>query len=124
MATLQLDRVWLNLMSTGDALSAYSNGRTRNMAVDGEVRTYGGGRRRSVTAVGRGNSMAFTLVNLQVLEMVTLENWLGLEVMYRDFRGQRFVGAYFSLEYREHKDPGRWDIGLTLNEVSWAEGVV
>lgn len=124
MATLQLDRVWINLMATGDALSAYSTDRGRNMALDGEVRTYGGGRRRSVTAVGRGNTMAFTLVYLQELQVVTLENWMGLEVMYRDFRGQRFVGAYFALGYKEHKEPTRWDISLTLNEVSWTEGVV
>lgn len=122
MATLPLNKVWLNLMATGEAVSAPSNGRARAMSVEGEVRTYGGGRRRSISSVGRRNLMPFTLLRLTALQVVTLENWLGRDVMYRDYRGQRIVGCYFELGFREYKDPNRYDITITLNEVTWVEG--
>lgn len=124
MATLVLDRVWINLVATGQSMNAYSKDRGRQMAVDGEVRTYGGGRRRAVIAVGRLNTVPFTLVQLSELQVVNLEEWMGLLVMFRDHRGQRFVGTYFGMDFKERKPKDRWDIGLTLHEVTWVEGVV
>lgn len=124
MATLTLDRVWINLMATGEAVAAYSADRDRKMSVDGEMRTYGAGRRRSVTKAGRVNVMAFKLLNLSSLEVVQLERWLGLEVMYRDWRGQRFVGAYYGIDFTERGDnKDRYHVGLTLHEETWTEGV-
>ena len=121
MATLQLDRVWVNRMDTGEAVSAYSSGRGRQVAVEGEVRTFAGGRQRSITSAGRRGSMAFTLVYLTSAQVAQLESWVGLEVMYRDHRGQRFVGVFFELDSKEYKEPDRYDIGLTLQEVTWDE---
>ena len=125
MSTLILDRVWINRLDTGEAVSAKSWDRARDMSVEGDVRTYGAGRRRSVMQVGRRNVMAFTLRRLSTLQVVRLEGWLGEAVMYRDYRGQRFVGAYYGLDFKEYiVEPDVYDIGITLHEVTWREGVV
>ena len=125
MSTLILDRVWINRLDTGEAVAAKSWDRSRDMSVEGDVRTYGAGRRRSVTQVGRRNVMAFTLRRLSTLQVVRLEGWLGEAVMYRDYRSQRFVGAYYGLDFKEYSvEPDFYDIGITLHEVTWREGVV
>ncbi|MFJ8690275.1 hypothetical protein [Micromonospora wenchangensis] len=125
MATLHLKAVWINLMSSGEYVAAPSADRKRDLSAEGEVRTYGAGRRRAITSIGRRNTMAFTLRRLTSAQVQRLEQWIGLEVMYRDYRGQRFVGVYFELSYREYKtEVDRYDISLTLTETTWVDGPV
>ncbi len=125
MATLVLRAVWLNLMASGEAVAAPSSfpSRKRDTTMEGGVRTYGGGRRRSITTVGRATTMAFTLRRVTTAQMARLEEWIGQDVMYRDYRGQRFVGVYYGLDVTEYKaEIDLYDVGITLNEVTWVEG--
>jgi hypothetical protein len=123
MAMLILDRVWINLMGTGEALAAFSADRQPKASVQGEVRTYGGGRRRSVTQVGVTDTIAFVLRRMTTAQRDQLREWLGQEVMYRDYRGQRAVGVLFDLDVREYKaERDLYDVGTTLHHVTWVEG--
>lgn len=124
MAVLNLTKAFLNNLATGEAVSAQS-GRDRAVAVqqDGEVRTYGGGRRRSVTQAGRRATIGVSLRYVTAADAATLEGWIGQDLLYRDDRGRRYAVVYFDIEYKEFlADKGRYDIGLTLHEITWVEG--
>lgn len=124
MATLILTKAFITNMATGESVSAQC-GRDRSQTVDqtGEVRTYGGGRRRSITQAGRDITLGVSLRYVSAADATILEGWIGEEVMYRDDRGRRFAAVYFGLDYKEHiDDKARYDIGLTLRGVTWAEG--
>lgn len=125
MTTLVLNQVFINNMSTGDYVAAHAApDRQRTLAVEGGVRTYGDGRRRGVGQIGRMNDMQVRLVDMPELPVVALEEWIGEHVMYRDDRGRRFVCVYYQMDYREYRaEKQRYDIGLTLFEVSWGEKV-
>ncbi|MFD6565396.1 hypothetical protein [Micromonospora profundi] len=115
--------MWLNLLTSGEAVAAPSAARKRDTGVEGEVRTYGAGRQRSITTAGRRTTMAFTLRRVTTAQTARLEEWIGQPVMYRDYRGQRYVGAYYGLDVTEYKnEPDLYDVALTLHEVTWVEG--
>lgn len=123
MATLNLDRVWINLMGTGEPVAAFSADRERRVSVQGENRTYGGGRRRSISQVGLTDVITFTLRRVTTAQRDQLEEWLGREVMYRDYRGQRAVGTLYDLDIREYKaERDLYDIATTVHVVTWVEG--
>ncbi|MFC0504216.1 hypothetical protein [Micromonospora costi] len=123
MAVINLDRVWINLMSTGEAVAAFSADRARRVSVQGENRTYGGGRRRAITQEGHTDVITFTLRRVTTAQRDQLRDWLGRDVMYRDYRGQRIVGTLFDLDIREYKaERDLYDLATTLNGVTWVEG--
>lgn len=124
MATLTLDRVWINRLDTGEAFSGYSiPNKTLSLRMDGQVRSYAGGRRRSMSTGGVGGvwPVAFRLQTLTTL--VTLEDWFGVPVQVRDNRGQLRNGVYFELSITELHEPLYYDIGLDLQLVTVSEGV-
>ncbi len=123
MAILQLDRVWLHLVSTGEAAAAFSTGRGRDHAMDGEVRTYAGGRQRAVGTEGVKGQYAVTLRLLSKSTVEKLESWIGQHVQLRDHRGQRFFGAYFAVTPIEQPEPTLWDVAIVLLLVTVDEGV-
>jgi hypothetical protein len=124
MATLVLDRVWINLVPTGDAVSARSTGRAWSTEVSGEIRTYADGRRRSVTTEGVGVTAALTLALLTQAELETLESWMGSTVQIRDFRGQRAFGVFLAVTRVEvPNEKTMWHAQLEIRTVSVDEGV-
>lgn len=124
MATLTLTKVWVNLLSTGDAVSAYSApGRQRSSAIDGEVVTYAGGRQRAKTRAGEKGSFGFVLREVSLTTITTLEGWKGKPVQVRDHRGQRFFGVFFAVTPTEHKQADLYDVALELRTVTVDEGV-
>lgn len=120
MATLQLDRVWLNLLATGEAVSAYSApGRTQTIGVEGEVRTYAGGRRRSVAVEGIHSQWGVTLRLITKPVIDTLESWLGEAVQVRDHRGLILYGVFFQVVPAEARDDILlWDAAIVVNVVT------
>lgn len=115
MATLVLDRFWVNLMSDGTAVAAYSDpDRTGQFAVPGEVRTYAGGRRRAVSQEGEEVTYGVMLVDLTKAQVDTLTAWKGRALQIRDNRGQRLVGTYFGVARTEQKD-GNYRVAFTFN---------
>ncbi|MEV4197008.1 hypothetical protein [Micromonospora globbae] len=128
MATLNLDRVWINRLDTGEAVAAQSWDRSQSYEKDGEVRTYAGGRQRAISAEGERGTFAFTLRKLPLSAVELLRSWKGLAVQVRDHRGQRWTGVYFTvtpLEPLVPPGPGPYwyDVALTLRTVTAVEGV-
>lgn len=124
MATLQLTKVWVNLLASGAAVSAQSApGRAREHDMDGEVRTYAGGRQRAITTAGERGSFGFTLVDVSLTTVDLLRAWVGKPVQVRDHRGQRFFGVFFSVTTAEAKDPALYNATMALRVVTVSEGV-
>lgn len=125
MATLTLDRVWIHRLDTGEGISGYSDPeRQRRRGVEGEVRRYAGGRLRSFNRAGLGGTFAFTLRLQSLATVEKLETWLApVTVQVRDYRGQRFFGAFYEVPPVERKETSWYDIPLVLQLLTIAEGV-
>jgi hypothetical protein len=124
MATLTLNKLWLNRLDTGEAISAWTgDGRPQLHDMDGKVRTYGGGRQRSVATEGERGQFAFTLRDVSLATVTQLRAWKNLPIQARDHRGQRFFGVYYAVAPIEAKDPALYDVSITLRVVSVDEGV-
>lgn len=123
MTTLTLTKLWINRMDTGEAFSAYSSERSRAHSVEGEVRTYAGGRQRAVYVAGERGEFPFKLINLTAAEVEIVRGWTGLTVQIRDHRGQRFFGAYFEVAVEEVKAPVVYNVQATLRVLTVTEGV-
>lgn len=124
MATLNLTKVWIHVLTSGEGLGANSsNGRSSGHSVDGAVRTYAGGRQRAISTQGTRGTFSFTLVLLSLAQIETLKSWIGQGVVVRDHRGQRFFGVYFVVGVGEYKDPAIYTAQIELLRVSHDEGV-
>lgn len=122
ISTLTLTKVWVNRVDTGEALSAPSSGRSRAHSLAGEVRSYAGGRQRSIVVEGERGTFAFTLLRLTLDQVETLRSWTGVTVQVRDHRGQRFFGVYYDVGITEYKDD-YYSVSISLATVTTDEGV-
>lgn len=124
MATLTLDRTWVNLLASGEGVGAYTaDGRQPTTAVDGEIRTYAGGRQRSITQEGVRGTYTFTLRLLTRAQVDTLVSWKGLPVQVRDTAGRRFFGVFYEANEVEYKGATLFDLPLVLQVATFDEGV-
>jgi hypothetical protein len=124
MATIALDRVWINLWPSGESVAAQSTDRTRSTEAQGEVRTYAGGRQRSITKEGVGRQFAFTLRMVTWVQIQTLESWIGRTVQVRDHRGTRYFGVFQAVTPVEIRGlTVEWDCQIAVREVTVVEGV-
>lgn len=124
MATLVLDKVWINRLDTGEAVAAWSQGRQQSHSDDGEVREYAGGRFRSITRVGEAGRFAFSLVQVAVTDVDTLRAWKGVAVAVRDNRGRRFLGVYYGIGIDESKSqPSVYNVSLDLRTITVDETI-
>lgn len=124
MATLTLTKTFVNLMSTGAAVSGQT-ARSRGEAYTqpGEVRTYAGGRRRAITSVGETGTYTFTLLLISRASTELLRAWKGQLVQVRDHKGRLFVGVFFATPVEEIVSRATWNVSITLSTVSYDEGV-
>ena len=120
-----LTKIWVNLLSTGEAVSAYGQiGRTSEFGLEGEVRTYAGGRRRSVTVEGERSSYSFVLQDVTLTQRDTLRGWFGQNVQVRDHRGQIFSGVILAAGLVERTyELDLYEISITLQSTTTPEGV-
>lgn len=124
MATLTLTKLFINLMQTGAAVSAQSADRSRKHSIDGKVRTFAGGRQRSIAIAGERTEFPFTLVYVPEADITTLRSWINQTVELRDHRGQRYVGTFYELNVDEIKDVlGSYYVKSILYTVTYTEGV-
>lgn len=123
MASVTLTKLWINRLDTGEAVSAQSGGRAVSYEDAGEVRTYAGGRQRSITQEGERGAFAFVLRDVPLATVDKLRTWKGLAVQVRDHRGQRWFGVFRTVTPAEHKDPNLYDVALTVQTITAAEGV-
>lgn len=125
MVTLLLDRIWVNLLSTGESVSAYGQiGRTSEFSIDGEVRTYAGGRRRAVTKAGERSSYSCTLQDVTLTQRDLLRGWFEQNVQVRDHRGQIFRGVILAIGVAERTyELDLYEVALTILSTTTPEGV-
>jgi hypothetical protein len=123
VATLALSKIWINRMDGGAAVSAQSSGRARAHDMNGEVRTYAGGRQRSRTVAGERGQFTFRLEDVSLTTVDLLRTWSGRDVQVRDHRGQRFFGVFFGVNIIERKEPAFYVVELMLRTVTVVEGV-
>jgi hypothetical protein len=124
MASVSLTRMWVNRVDSGEAVSAFSSDRSRSHDMAGEVRTYAGGRQRSIAVEGERGQWQFSLRQLTLAQVETLRAWKGVLVQVRDWRGQREFGVFYEVPAVEYvHDRNRYDVTLTVRLVTAAEGV-
>jgi hypothetical protein len=125
MAVLLLTKLWINLLSTGEAVSAHTQPQRPSVfSLTGEVLSFAGGRQRSVTAEGESGTFSFTLQDVTLAQRDTLRTWFGLNVIVRDHRGQMFTGVFYAANVAERiTEPTLYEISITLQTTTTAEGV-
>jgi len=124
MATLTLTALWINRLDSGAAITAQSGQRRgQSYDVDGEIKTFAGGRQRSITTAGERGQFPFTLLSISATTVDTLRSWLGLAVQVRDHRGQRWYGAILSVVVAERPEPTLYDATVALRMVTTPDGV-
>lgn len=125
MAAVTLFAVWLGL---GTALDAQIELEVSSIEDDdgvvGDVRTYAGGRRRSVTTAGRTRSVQIKFDVLQNrAQLATLRSWAGKRVLFRDPFGRRMWCVFFRAPASDRVLSDMPEVTLDLTEVSFSEAV-
>ena len=126
MAILLLDKVWINLVATGEGVAGHSvYGRDAGFVATGEVRTFAGGRRRSISQVGEAGTYSCTLRFMTQTQIETLQSWARRTVQVRDNLGRKFFGVYYDVNPKEiAKGLGaQYDVPIVVNVVTYTEGV-
>ena len=126
MSILLLDRLWLNRMDTGEAISARTDpDRSQSFTTETAVRTYANGRRRAISTVGEAGELTYTLIQLDLPTVTQLRSWAGanVNVQARDHRGQKWFGVFAAVQVGEYKDPGRYKASITVLTTTTVEGV-
>lgn len=125
MASVTLNKTWVNLLSTGQSVKGYTaQGRSHQRAAEGETRRMAGGRFRAVGTLGVRRTQDFAIRDLSYDDVLQLEEWIGQTVIVRDNRGRRMFGVYWSVPTVDRKDPNYYDVNLTVTEVSYEEGTI
>jgi hypothetical protein len=121
---LTLNRLWLNRIDTGEAISGGSGrDRSTGWSIDGSVRTFASGRRRSIAVAGVRGEVPRTMVALDLATKDLLVSWLGTQVQMRDHRGQKWFGVFYAVDVAEYMHPGLYSATITLQSVTTIEGV-
>jgi hypothetical protein len=124
MVTLLLTKTFVTLMATGATVSAQTGrGRGEDYEVAGQVLTYAGGRRRSITSIGEAGTYRFVLLLVSRSDVDLLRAWQGQLVQVRDNRGRRFFGVYYKVALTEIISRATYHVAIELNIVTADEGV-
>jgi hypothetical protein len=125
MATLTLTAIWVNLVSTGAAVTATSlPGRAEDYQIPGRTETFAGGRRRAISQIGQEGTFGFTLVLVPRTDVDTLIGWMGQQVQVRDNLGRKFRGVYRAVPAQEIRgQDGFYMVPIGLDVLTVAAGV-
>lgn len=123
MAVVTLTKVYITLLTTQDYVAAFSTGRSRQHQMDGEVRTYAGGRQRAVTSEGIQGTFSFTIRLISLATVETLRQWIGQTVLVRDHRGQKFYGVFHVVTPIENQESAFYDVTIPLKVIDYNEEV-
>lgn len=125
MATLNLTKLWINLLATGQAVSGYSDpDRVADYEIPGDMVTFASGRQRSITSAGQQTVFKVALVDVSRTVVDTLILWQGQTVQVRDNLGRVFVGTYYSVSEQEIRGGGgTYQVGFALKVATVDEGV-
>lgn len=123
MAMITLRKLWIHLIDTGVGLSFYTAPeRSQSKSISGEVRTYAGGRQRSVSSIGTRSQVTVQLRQVTETDINTLTSWFGQTICMRDYRGRRWFGVFYALDIVDRRKKTLHDVNLTLYTVTYVEG--
>lgn len=124
MAVVNLETLWVtDLVNPAESYPLPLSGLNWKTVKEGEVRTYGGGRRRLVT---RKTKYRAADVNLSFCDRSTvrlLEEWTGRLLLWRDPMGRKFFGVYMEPSVDEIDGADGASVSLSLTEVTYSEEV-
>jgi len=125
MATMILNKLWLNRLDSGVAISANTSpDRSQAHSIDGDVETMAGGRQRAITTEGEKGQLGYILRGVSLATKDTLRAWKGLAVQVRDHRGQRFYAIITAVAVGEWKHrTDLYDVALTLRVITASDEV-
>jgi hypothetical protein len=124
MTSVVLNKLWLNRMDTGEAISgATDRDRTQGFSIDLAVRTYANGRRRAISTAGLIGELPFRLLAIDLATKENLTTWLGIQVQARDHRGQKWFGVFGNLAVTEYMLPTLYAAAFTIQTTTTVEGV-
>lgn len=124
MPILTLNRLWLNRLDTGEAISgASARERGTGYSMEGSVRTYASGRRRAVATAGLQVEVQRRMIALDWATKEELVSWLGVSCQMRDHRGNKWFGVFFAVDVGEYMRPDLYSAAITLLTVTTEEGL-
>lgn len=89
----------------------------------GDVRTYGGGRRRLVTRKGTYRTADISLSFADRTTVRLLESWAGRLLLFRDPMGRKVYGVYLEPQIEEIDGDDGASVSFTITEVTRSEEV-
>lgn len=137
-ATCHLNRVHITLAgNTNTGVTAGSAGsiggggsRADARSINGEFRTYANGTVRLLTGNAASHTHTLALRALTPTQLTVLQSLVGKTCLFRDSYGQRFYGAFIATDMSTIPLSGSntastylTDVGLTVTEVTYVEGV-
>lgn len=134
IVSVETDRSWVTLADdpSGPAIVCGTRqGSSAGSTLDGEVRSYAGGRTRAVIRDQDSRTRPLTLRHLSPSELDRLMDWRGRVVLLRTTDGERMFCVYFSVGDRpmlrttpeDGSDNVTYDADVTFTRVSYDESV-
>lgn len=124
MVAVVLNKLWVNLVSTGEGISGASNrGKTYTAERSLDRREFANGRMRLIGAKGIKRDLPYALVAVSLPTKDHLEDWIGQLVQVRDIRSQKWFGGFAGVTVSEYMRPDLYAVSFTLLEATYAEGV-
>lgn len=123
MAIIKLYRAWINLISTGEAVTAYTSDKGYKRSSNGSVRTYAGGRTRNVSSAGTNGELTVKLRDVTQSQIDTLDAWREQTIQFRDHRGRKIFGVYHEVAVGDRKVTTLYDVSLVIQELTYNEAV-
>jgi hypothetical protein len=120
MATLTLTKLWVNRMTTGEAVSAqHLPGADDTAIMSGRVATYSGGRQRAVSQEGIAGTWSVVMVQVSYADTEKLRSWMGETVLVRDGRGRKLWGVVLEVPRSPWKEQlDTYDVTMTVQLVT------
>lgn len=104
--------------------------RTDSRSLNGEFRSYANGVTRLLTGNAKSHTHTLALRALPPADVATLISLIGVTCLFRDSYGQRFYGSFLATDMVTIPLSGQntattvlTDVGLTVTEVSYTEGI-
>jgi hypothetical protein len=129
--TLTFDRSYLALASApnnyvqcGTSGSIGGGGqRTDVTAIEAGFRNYANFRTRLIIGSAQVTVQTLTLRALTAAQVALVQSWIGKTVLFRDTYGRRIYGSYTTTTTTNIPLTSLADVSLTLQTVSYTEGV-
>ena len=123
--TLTFTDVWITDVATSVSVHGSFPDRLSSDEVTGDVRSYAGGRLRSITSARTKATYPIVMQLLSDSDAALLKTWRGRVLLLRDSAGRRVFGTYFvrSVEDFYVQSVTLHNVSLTFQEITYSEAV-